>query len=271
MNAKQLGLLGLDAFMDLSEKRVFIGLSGGINSAAVLCYLSTIHPVELRPKKVFAFYAHLKEHSPDTLAFVRHLVMYGKRNYPEFHFKFSVASVNEFFKKEKFIPHPKLSPCTEHLKMIPMIRYQAEMETDINLVGYVHHEKRRIERMERKAKEGENFIYPLAEYSDNDCLALVKREIGWYPAIYDIRDEKGKIVFRHNNCLPCKNMQGNLLSDGTTTKNYEAVQKHFPQYYANALKTLKHIEAATGQPNYWGRKPSDESTDTGCTDYVCEA
>lgn len=41
---------------DYSDKNVLIGLSGGINSMAVLCWIAKI-PEELKPKKLFLFYA----------------------------------------------------------------------------------------------------------------------------------------------------------------------------------------------------------------------
>jgi len=263
-------LLGLDTFPDLSNKRVFIGISGGINSAAVLCYLATIHPEPLRPKTVYSFYAHLKEHTADTLPFVRALAIYGKKHFPFFSIKFSVGSVNELFRKEKFIPHPILSPCSERLKIIPIMKYKASIEADVDLVGFVYTERQRMKRQQAKAENPGSILYPISAYSDEDCLALVKRELGWYPHVYDIRDESGKRVFMHNNCMPCKNMQGNLFSDGTATKHYAAVKTHFPTHYQNALDTLHAIEEKTGKPNWWGRPVKDTDTVVGCNDYVCE-
>lgn len=272
MTNHNLRLLGLEeAFLDLSDKRAFLPISGGINSAAVLCYLATIHPEHLRPKEVFSFYAHLKEHSPDTVPFVRAVVTYGKKHFEQFHFKLSVGSVNALWKRKNMVAHPMLSPCTEWLKLIPMMQYKAEIDADIDLMGYVWHERKRMERQQGRAATPDKYAYPIINYSDEDCFALVKQEIGWYPAIYDIRDGQGNRVFRHNNCLPCKNMQGNLLSDGTATKHYAAVQHHYPAYYQQALETTREIEARTGKPTYWGRKMEDDSTDTGCTDYVCAA
>ena len=257
-------------FQDLSNKRVFIGISGGINSAAVLCYLATIHPERYRPSKVFSFYAHLSEHSPDTLRFVRHMVMYGKKRFPEFNFKFSVNSIHKMFNKENFIPHPRLSPCSERLKQVPMMKYQAEMQTEINVVGYVHHERRRRERQQSRAADPLSYYYPIIDFTDEECFDLVRREIGWYPAIYDVRDEQGRRVFKHNNCLPCKNMTGNIMSDGSATGQYQDVKRYYPEFHIAAVKTLNDIETRTGLPNYWGRKPTDTTSDIGCTDFVCE-
>ena len=50
-----------------SDKKVMIGLSGGINSAAVLAYLAK--NVIDKPKELFLFYAHFDEHSSDTIDF----------------------------------------------------------------------------------------------------------------------------------------------------------------------------------------------------------
>jgi len=46
----------------MKDKRVMIGLSGGINSMAVLCWLIE---QEDKPKDIWLFYAHFEEHSPN--------------------------------------------------------------------------------------------------------------------------------------------------------------------------------------------------------------
>ena len=53
--------------VDYRSVKVMIGLSGGINSMAVLVWLAQY---ELRPKELHLFYAHFEEHSPGTLEFV---------------------------------------------------------------------------------------------------------------------------------------------------------------------------------------------------------
>jgi hypothetical protein len=81
---------------------------------------------------------------------------------------------------------------------------------------------------------------PIAHITEDQCFEIVDREIGWHPAIYDIRDEAtGKRLFTHNNCLPCKNM---------TKKQLEAVAKYFPKYYARAMTMATRIGS------YWGRR-----------------
>jgi hypothetical protein len=149
------------------------------------------------------------------------------------------------------IPHPILSPCSDHLKIIPMMEYTKKHNIDFDLVGFVRSERTRIERQNDRAPEYKR--HPIAHLSNEDCFTLVRREIGWYPAIYDIH-ENGKPVFRHNNCLPCKNMNG--YADATTaTKNFESVQLYYPEMYAAAIKTSEKING------YWGRLPKDESCD----------
>jgi tRNA(Ile)-lysidine synthase TilS/MesJ len=48
-------------YIDYSNQKVLIGLSGGINSMAVLCCLA-LYPDELKPKELHLFYAHFDEH-----------------------------------------------------------------------------------------------------------------------------------------------------------------------------------------------------------------
>ena len=64
---------------DYSGKDIMIGLSGGINSMAVLCWLAN-YPQQYKPKILHLFYAHFEEHSPDTLNFVLAGVKYAKEN-----------------------------------------------------------------------------------------------------------------------------------------------------------------------------------------------
>lgn len=245
------------ALDDYSDKRVFIGLSGGINSMAVLCHLATEYPQELKPKHLFLFYAHIRQHSQGTLAFVRAGVKYAREHFDSVTFGCSRADVLAFFGEQKIIPHPMLSPCTEHLKLIPMMQFQLEHETEIDLVGYIRDEVRRIRRQAKKGVTGKG--YPIQHFTDAYCFDLVEREIGFYPPIYKILDAEGNRVFKHNNCLPCKNMQGHLWADGTATRDYANVKTHFPLHFEEARQLTGSIGS------YWGRK----SDTTGCSD-VCE-
>ena len=45
----------------LNGQKILVGLSGGINSAAVLCHLKESG---IMPSELHLFYVHFKEHSP---------------------------------------------------------------------------------------------------------------------------------------------------------------------------------------------------------------
>lgn len=233
--------------MDFSGKRVMIGLSGGINSMAVLCELGNA-PIEKRPKSLFLFYAHFKEHSPDTLQFVLDGWTWAKSRFEEVVYKQTDNSVMDFFEDNNFIPHPMHSPCSKELKIIPMMKFAYQNDVQIDLIGYVAEEQKRYKRAQAAgAKTNDLFFrkeYPILNIPNEACFSIVKQNIGWYPAIYDIRDEKGKRVFTHNNCLPCKNM---------TTKQMQQTKLHYPDYYDRAME----VEQNTG--SYFGRskKPAD--------------
>lgn len=228
-----------DDYEDLSKRRVLIGLSGGINSAAVLCYILESYPIELRPAALHLFYAHFAEHSPDTFAFVKDLIHYARLRFPGVQVKVTRNSVLRFFEAQGIIPHPTISPCSIELKIKPMYEYAAQNSLDCQLVGYVRHESKRIKRQRAKDKSGFS-KYPISHWSDDDCLDFVKSIIGWYPAIYDLK-EQGKRVFTHNNCLPCKNMQ---------TVQIEKVRKYYPAFTGRADDTAARIGS------YWGRQVS---------------
>jgi hypothetical protein len=221
---------------DFSHEIPSLGLSGGINSAALLCYLATEHPESKRPKHLLLYYAHLREHSPDTFRFVKACVRYARNRFPKVEFGMHRASVIDFFEKKNFIPHPTISPCTEGCKTLQMDCWSREHGATLDLIGYVMTERRRLLRAEEKARRA--VAFPIFHLSDADCFRLVNREIGWHPAIYDIRDENGKRAFTHNNCLPCKNM---------TLVQIRAVAKHFPKYWDKAEAMAKRINS------YWGR------------------
>lgn len=231
---------------DFTGKRVMVSLSGGINSAAVLCYLATEHKPEYRPKEIWLFYSHLREHSPGTGRFVCDQIRYAKRKFDRVTWRIHRASVVKFFENKKFIPHPMLSPCSEHLKMIPAMEFMKEHSIDLDLIGYVREEKRRIKRQLAKGKTDK--VYPISHYSNEDCFSLVEREIGWYPEIYKIK-EGNRQVFLHNNCLPCKNFQGYLKADGECSEDYQSVKKYYPQYFEKARSIAESIDG------YWGREP----------------
>jgi hypothetical protein len=233
-------------YLDLKEKRVLIGLSGGINSMAALVYLGAEYPIEYRPRQIWLYYAHLDEHSPDTMRFVRDGIAWAEQHCDMVHSKIERAgSVLDFFERENIIPHPIISPCSEHLKFGPMAKYADENQIEVDLIGFIRTEKNRIRRQQKRGAEGK--IYPISHLSDQDCFDLVDQYIGWHPAIYDIRDEAGKQVFLHNNCLPCKNMQGRL--DGcSATGDFLDVQKHYPEYFQRARDLSVRMGA------YWGRE-----------------
>jgi 3'-phosphoadenosine 5'-phosphosulfate sulfotransferase (PAPS reductase)/FAD synthetase len=230
----------LNEFLDLSEMKVLIGLSGGVNSMAVLCYLATVWPKERRPRELHLFYAHFAEHSPDTFKFVLDGIFYAENHYEDVHVSIRFNSVLRFFRNQKMIPHPTVSPCTRKLKIEPIEKYIEENDIDLDLIGYVTEEKKRISRQIKKGASKK--FYPISSMQNEECFDLVDREIGWHPAIYDLRKTnfRGRQVraFAHNNCLPCKN---------SSTEDLEQIRLHFPNYFAQA----ETLELELGQ--YWGR------------------
>jgi hypothetical protein len=251
-----------------SDKRVMIGLSGGINSAAVLAYLAK--NVIDKPKELFLFYAHFEEHSDDTFSFVNACIDYAKNNFKTVHFTKQDNSINQLFRDKNFIPHPKISECTKTLKILPIIEYMAINKIDVDLVGYVRSERNRINRQIRTGAKNKEYL--ISHLTDDDCFSLVKQEIGWFPAIYNIKWNDERIipflkchkqyipekdyltalkyavrgygyfgssrVFAHNNCLPCKNM---------ATWEIYLVKLFYPEKFEKAMETANITES------YWGR------------------
>ncbi|MGB0861419.1 MAG: phosphoadenosine phosphosulfate reductase family protein [Saprospiraceae bacterium] len=255
-----------------SDKRVMIGLSGGINSMAVLVYLAKM--VKEKPKKLFLFYAHFSEHSTETQKFVLSGYNYAKKHFEEVVFEQTNNSVNDFFISQKMIPHPSVAPCTRILKIEPIVRFMKKNQIDVDLVGYVRSENRRIKNQLKRGVTNKEYL--ISHLDDNDCFSLVKKEIGWYPSIYDIKWNDKQIinflkchkdfiptkqyiialkyavrgygyngssrVFSHNNCLPCKNMQ---------TWEYYLVKLYYPEHFNKAMETAEKLNA------HWGRKADD--------------
>tara|TARA_R110000803_G_scaffold136142_1_gene203116 strand:+ start:2050 stop:2901 length:852 start_codon:yes stop_codon:yes gene_type:complete len=264
-----------------SDKRVMIGLSGGINSAAALIYLSEY--VDDKPEEIYLYYSHLVEHSPDTKKFVLDLVEYAKKHFDNVVFEMSEHSMNQYCIDEfKGIPHPSITPCTKILKLNLMIEFMAVHKIDIDIVGYVRSEYKRIQnQINRNVK---NKDYLISHLSDEDCFFLTKKHLGWYPDIYDLKWNDPKIlkalteygkdlhkkqfntiakyhrkgynnmsntyrVFKHNNCLPCKNMhQWEIFM----------IRIFYPKYYDEAMKVADQLNS------YWGRKDEDISEENDC-------
>lgn len=229
-------LLDISEVADYSGKKVLIPLSGGINSAAVLCFLGEHHLENLKPSELHLYYSHLREHSPETMPFVVDLMKWAKTKFASLRLKITRKSVNRFFERQHMIPHPSISPCSIELKIKPRQAYIAEHAIDLELIGFVKEDFRRFRRAQKYNTQRDR--YPILEWSDADCFKIVKDCIGWYPSIYDIK-EKGRRVFSHNNCLPCKNM---------TTKQLANVAKYYPDYATRAQETASRIPGA-----YWGR------------------
>jgi len=232
--------------------RWLIGLSGGINSMAVLCWLSE---QTNKPDELHLYYAHFDEHSPDTWDFVQAGITYAKQHFKSVVVKITYNSVLKFFEQENMIPHPKFSPCSRKLKIEPIAQYGFENEITVDLIGYVKHELKKRAGNQQAAIQPMFFEmskeYPIGEFTDAWCFEIVDRCIGWHPAIYDIfwteedyneglcsKRDVGKRVFSHNNCLPCKNGD---------EKHLKAVKKYYPPYHLMAMKLSALLTA------HWGR------------------
>ncbi len=238
--------------MNYEDEDLLLGLSGGINSMALLCWLKESG---VKPKSLHLYYAHFLEHSPDTFQFVADGIRYARKHFDNVHVKITKNSIIDFFGKQNIIPHPANSPCSKKLKIDGINTYASLHGITIDLVGYVKHElKRRGNRQQKNMDKGLFSLrkdYPIGEFTDEWCFEIVKKELGWYPALYDIlfteedfleglcnQKDIGKRVFKHNNCLPCKNM---------STMEIKAIKKYFPAYYLEAIKLSAKLS------KYWGR------------------
>lgn len=228
---------------DFSGQRVLVGVSGGINSAALLVHLLTEHPVEKRPKTLMLFAALLKEHPPGVERrgvneFALDMMRWARARHPDVRLGVHRASVLAFFESEKFIPHPTLSPCTAALKLVPMARWSdSQGGHNVDLVGYVRGEQKRIDRQQARGAVGKR--YPIAHITNADCFALVREHIGYYPEVYDLTEEDGKPSFGNGNCIPCKNWG---------KKRIESGRRHYPGMMRRADDMAARIGA------YWGRE-----------------
>lgn len=253
------------ASADYRNEKVCLGLSAGINSMTVLCWLANYVN---KPKDIYIYYAHFREHSPESLDFVLAGVEYAKKFFENVIFEYSENSIIEFFDKQKMIPHPTFAPCTRALKIEPVNKFISYHGCTIDLVGYIRTEQRRIVNMERKGVSNLFLAkhFPISDLSDEDCFKIVKKEIGWYPKIYDLKwndagfmefvkdnlsrfaeDIQRKVlrkigtdkeVFKHNNCLPCKNMQIDDLL---------CVEYFYPEFYRKAMELSEKLQ------KHWGR------------------
>jgi 3'-phosphoadenosine 5'-phosphosulfate sulfotransferase (PAPS reductase)/FAD synthetase len=250
MKKKQTHLLA-PAVYDYSKSKVMLGLSAGINSMATLVWFA--HQPN-RPKTIYIFYAHFKEHSCDSLEFVLAGVEYAKKHFENVVYEQTNNSVIEFFREIKAIPHPTIAPCTRILKIMPAIEFASKHNCTIDLVGYVKNEARRVKNMNKNGASNLFLtkVFPILHFTNEDCFDIVKEHIGWYPKIYDLRDEKGKRIFTHNNCLPCKNMQ---LDD------YKDVKLYFHQYWQQAEDLAAELQ------KYWGRSKEEYYVSFGRKEY----
>lgn len=191
---------------DINGKRVLIATSGGINSAAVV--VDTIRMIKegAIPSELHLLYVHINQHSDDSLLFVKDLVEYAKKAFPNTAYKQFNYDVLDFFLEVKMIPHPTSNICTKNIKSENIEQYKAENGIEVDLIGFVKQERNRIKAVAsnilRQKKENVNInsaiengvsdglfektFFPTANWSDEDCFQEVKKAIGWFPAIYDI-------------------------------------------------------------------------------------
>lgn len=125
-----------------------IGLSGGINSMALLCWLKRSG---IQPSELHLFYAHLSEHSPETFPFVKAGIKYARAHFQNVFVKVTRNSALAFFESQNMIPHPMVGACSRVLKISPMNAYAFDNDIHMDLVGYVRHEvKRRASKQASK-------------------------------------------------------------------------------------------------------------------------
>lgn len=273
----------------LNDENVLIGLSAGINSMAILCHMKE---QGIQPKELHLFYAHFREHSPDSASFVIDGIRFAKKHFKNVFIKIERNSIIEWFEKNKMIPHPANSPCSRLLKIERINKYAFENGIQIDLVGYVKHElKRRSERQDKNKEVGLFSLdkqYPIGYFTDEWCFEIVERNIGWYPELYKHRwdDPKfmqwvndnvyrwpadiaqamlkrigaAKRVFKHNNCLPCKNMYPHELI---------CIEYFYPEYYKQAMALSQRLQKYFGRDKdlfyaTFGRDLGQESTCSSC-------
>jgi len=273
----------------LNGQKILLGLSGGINSAAVLCHLkeSGIKPAELH-----LFHSGFTEHSPDTYRFVFDCVRFARKHFDNVHFRLERNSVLKFFEQQNMIPHPMSSPCSRILKIQRMTQYAFENGLTIDLVGYVKHElKRRSDNQQRKISNDLFSLdkqYPIGAFDDEWCFEIVERNIGWFPKLYThkwndpdfmawVRANKdlwppeiaqyilkrlGKDarIFKHNNCLPCKNMY---------PWEIVVIEFFYPEYFRDAMLLSDRLKKYFGRDKdlfyaTFGRELGQESTCGNC-------
>lgn len=254
-------------FGDMEGQKVLIGLSGGINSMAVLCHLKESG---IKPSELHLFYAHFIEHSPDTFRFVADGIRYARKNFDNVFVRIEKNSIINWFEKNKMIPHPAISPCSRLLKIERINKYAFDNGITIDLVGYVKHELKRRAANQNKNKETGLFsldkMYPIGEMTDDWCFDIVDKHIGWHPRIYNLmwndpdfvswvnsnyqfwppeiakdvlkRIGKSERIFKHNNCLPCKNMYPHEMI---------AIEYFYGDYYKNAMALSDRLK------KHWGR------------------
>lgn len=164
-----------------------------------------------------------------------------------------------------------------------MALYNSVNLIDVDLIGYVRTEKARMENNQGKNDMFMSTEFPISQFNDDWCFGIVKRLLGWYPAIYDLKwNDKGfaayletvlptlpedvqarirkkigtdKRVFKHNNCLPCKNMD---------IDDMLAVAYFYPEYMNKATATANRLQV------YWGRNADQYYTTFGREDYEGE-
>lgn len=274
----------------LNGQKVLLGLSAGINSMAVLCHLKE---QGIKPSELHLFYAHFQEHSPDSFRFVSAGVRFARNNFDNVFFRMERHSIIRWFEQQKMIPHPAISPCSRILKIERINNYAFDNGIAIDLVGYVKHELKRRAEGQAKNKEIGLFSldkqYPIGDFTDEWCFEIVDRNIGWHPAIYDLMyddsdfmswvnlnfrfwppaiaaDVKRRIgnherVFKHNNCLPCKNMYPHEII---------AISFFYEGYYKDAMLLSERLKKHWGRNKdefylTFGRELGQESTCSACT------
>lgn len=242
----------LDLFVprpNYAGQKVLLGLSGGINSAALLCWMAEA-PEDEKPAELHLLSHQFAEHPDDTAPFIEACRVYARAHFPCVVVEETENSALAFFEDINMIPHPKLSPCTRLLKVVPSMAYMARHGIIHNLVGYVQSEKKRTTNMKKKGvvsqfgvtlKDGIEAAFLISQFTDRWCMYMVDAHIGWHPAIYDHRwNHPGFVAF-----MKAKLAAYALTGEGMTERDRRAIKtrlgKKIPVFDHNNCLPCKNM------------------------------
>lgn len=169
----------------------------------------------------------IKEEHPDNLRFLKDCEKWlGQKIETVVNDKFEEQSINEVFRKKKYMSGVTGAPCTLELKKKARQNWEKNNKVDFHVLGFTADEKHRHERFILTERDNVLPVLIDLKIKKSDCFKILKEVNIELPQIYSLG-------FPNANCIGCVK--------ATSPTYWNLVREKFPDVFSNRAKLSREI------------------------------